>query len=535
MSSPDKQNTEPTEKDLSGRQLGDYRLLRRLGRGAMAEVYLAEQASLSRQVAFKVLRSDLAKDETYVRRFQREAQAAAALVHANIVQIHEVGQIDHVYFIAQEYVQGQNLRQWISRNGTPDLRLALIVMRQVAAALTKASEQGIVHRDVKPENIMITRSGEVKVADFGLARRPGSDDGVNLTQVGMTMGTPLYMSPEQVEGHVLDSRSDIYSFGITCYHMLSGSPPFDGETALSVAVQHLKKTAEPLENIRTDLPPGLCRVVHKMMVKSPEGRYRTPREVLKEIHKLQLEHLEEDWPEDLPGLETAGIELAVTSRNQTAQRLEGLMKAAAATGRNGWVRWVIAAVTAFLVGATLAWYTTGETPLLAETGFTEAKVERFDYASSQYMYATQVGTEDAWKAVIAYFPNDTSYTPSAKQNLARIYLRDLRDDNDQAAMDIFKELANLPEEKRGERAFGLAGQCVLLSKQGKHEESAVLLAKLSEIVWALNDRQLGQHILHILSKNRSFVSTQATQEWEARLKEQLAEEPDETVEPQGTD
>ena len=155
----------------------------------MAEVYLAEQCSLARQVAIKVLKSKLATDETYVKRFQREARAAASLVHANIVQIHEVGCIEQIYFIAQEYVQGQNLRQWVHRNGTLDLRWALIIMRQGAAALAKAAEQGIVHRDIKPENIMITRAGEVKVADFGLARISREGGGVDLTEIGMTLGT----------------------------------------------------------------------------------------------------------------------------------------------------------------------------------------------------------------------------------------------------------------------------------------------------------------------------------------------------------
>src|SRR5262245_33498007 len=229
-----------SEPDLSGRRIGDYQLLRRLGRGGMADVYLAEQLSLKRQVAFKVLRSNLAGDEAYVRRFHHEAQAAASLVHANIVQIHEVGCVDGIHYIAQEYVQGQNLREWMARHGPPDLRMAMTIMRQVAAALHKAAGQGIVHRDIKPENIMLARTGEVKVADFGLARLSGDGAALNLTQVGVTMGTPLYMSPEQVEGRPLDPRSDIYSFGVTCYQMLSGVTPFRGDTALSVALQHLK-------------------------------------------------------------------------------------------------------------------------------------------------------------------------------------------------------------------------------------------------------------------------------------------------------
>src|SRR4051812_20156610 len=226
----------PLDPDLSGRQLGGYRLLRRLGRGAMAEVYLAEQVSLGRQVAFKVLRSTLATDAIYVQRFHHEARAAAQLVHANIVQIHEVGCVDGVHFIAQEYVQGLNLAELLTRKGAGDVARSLGIVRQVAAALNKAAEHGIVHRDIKPENIMLAASGEVKVADFGLARLFDRDDANNLTQVGITMGTPLYMSPEQVEGRALDPRSDIYSLGVTWYQMLVGEPPFRGDTALSIAV-----------------------------------------------------------------------------------------------------------------------------------------------------------------------------------------------------------------------------------------------------------------------------------------------------------
>src|SRR5260221_10527004 len=205
-----------SEPDLSGRRVGDYQLLRRLGRGGMAEVYLAEQLSLRRQVALKVLRTNLAGDDAYIRRFQHEAQAAAKLVHANVVQIYEVGCSDGTYYISQEYVPGQNLKQLLARLGHGmDAVQAVNIIRQVAAGLHKAAEQKIIHRDIKPENIMITPGGEVKVADFGLARVIRDGEALNLTQVGITMGTPLYMSPEQAEGRALDPRGDVYSFCVT--------------------------------------------------------------------------------------------------------------------------------------------------------------------------------------------------------------------------------------------------------------------------------------------------------------------------------
>ena len=280
----------------------------------MAEVYLAEQERLKRRVAVKILKPELAGDRTYLQRFEIEAQAAASLIHANIVQIYEVGCVDHLHYIAQEYVQGQNLRDFIARHGPPDLPHALSIMRQVASALAKAAEQGVVHRDIKPENIMLTAGGEVKVADFGLARLTGPGAANDLTQIGITLGTPLYMSPEQVEGKPLDPRSDIYSFGVTCYHMLAGAPRFAGDTALVVAVQHLKKSPQPLETLRPDLPPALCRIVHQMLAKDPSRRFATSRDLLHELRRVQMEHFGDDWPEDLPGWESLAAEIPADPR-----------------------------------------------------------------------------------------------------------------------------------------------------------------------------------------------------------------------------
>ena len=188
----------------------------------MAEVYLGEQQSLCRSVAVKVLKPRLADDATYVKRFHREAQAAASLVHANIVQIHEVNCIDGFHVIVQEYVSGENLKQILDRTTKLDPSIALLITRQVAVALAKAHSQDLVHRDIKPENILISTDSMVKVADFGLARVTKDRRKVELTEVGMAMGTPLYMSPEQVEGTEVDPRSDIYSLGVTLYHMLAG-------------------------------------------------------------------------------------------------------------------------------------------------------------------------------------------------------------------------------------------------------------------------------------------------------------------------
>jgi eukaryotic-like serine/threonine-protein kinase len=503
------------EAHLTGRQLGDFRLLRRLGHGAMAEVYLAEQCSLRRQVAFKVLKSRLATDPAYVKRFQREAQAAAALVHANIVQIHEVGQLEGIYYIAQEYVQGVNLRQWVGRNGAPDLRLALVIMRQVAAALAKAAQQGIVHRDIKPENIMITRGGEVKVADFGLARL--LSEGVDLTQVGVTLGTPLYMSPEQVEGRSLDPRSDLYSFGVTCYQMLAGSPPFAGETALSIALQHLKKQAEPLENHRPDLPPALCRMVHKMMAKAPEHRYQTAQELLRELRQLQQTHSTEEWPDDLPVWDSGATEATGTSLNEITQKLDGLMKteAMAILDRPRWTFWIAGAVAACLVGVAVAVIPLWRPPLLAGVESGPPPAHRYDTPLHQFLFAKQVDTEESWQSVLEYFgdkPGAAYYVNRARQNLALLYLREGSNDE---ALEQFKALASLdPSDEADLRAFGLAGQCGILTMEGKYKESSVVLGELLPIQDKLREPTLVKLKDYALRTNRDKLGTYTTPEWE---------------------
>jgi serine/threonine-protein kinase len=274
--------------DLTGQRLGDYQILRRLGEGGMGQVYVAEQVSLKRKVALKVLRADLAANTTALTRFKQEAEAVARATHANIVQVYAIGEAGGLNFMALEYVEGRNLRQFVEKKGPPDVLLALSIIRQVAAALQRASELGIIHRDIKPENILLTRKGEVKVADFGLSRIFGDDrQPLNLTQSGVSMGTPLYMSPEQVEGKPVDPRTDIYSFGVTCYYLLAGQPPFRGQTAFEVAIQHVQKQPTSLLEIRPDLPAELCLLVHRMMAKQPEDRVQTGREIVREASRLR--------------------------------------------------------------------------------------------------------------------------------------------------------------------------------------------------------------------------------------------------------
>lgn len=512
---------EPLDPDLTGRQLGDFRLLRRLGHGAMAEVYLAEQCSLRRQVAVKVLKARLAEDATYVKRFEREAQAAAALVHANIVQIYEVGQADGFYYIAQEYVQGVNLRQWIARNGPPEFRVALLIMRQVAAALAKAAEQGIVHRDIKPENIMLTRTGEVKVADFGLARmiRPG--EGTDLTQVGVTLGTPLYMSPEQVEGKPLDPRSDIYSFGVTCYQMLAGVPPFSGETALSLALQHLRKQPEPLELLRPDLPPALCRIVHRMLAKSPEHRYSSAQELLRDLRKVQAAELGPEEEEDTAlACEVGELAATAVSRAETTQRLQTLMQSAAARPQPGagWKFWCVLFVVAMIAGGAAAWYFRQEPFLLADAEQMPAPVPRQENVFRQWLYASQLGTEEAWRSILDYFPEKTYWVNRAKQQLARIYLRE---GDNARALEIFNELATLDETEADLRAWGMAGKCGVLVMEGKYREAAAVLDQLLPIRERLVDPPMRQMLNYAVRTVRDKLGPHTAQQWKQWLDEQF--------------
>src|SRR4051812_26125870 len=232
--------------DLTGQTVAEFHVLRLLGRGGMGAVYLAEQHSPKRKVALKILRADLAANEKALLRFKQEADTVGQLSHANIVQVHAAGEWQGLSYIALEYVEGRNLRDYLAKKGPPTVLQALSIMRQVAAALVRAGELGIIHRDIKPENLLLTRKGEVKVADFGLCRlAEGDPRDLSLTDSNMTMGTPLYMSPEQVEGKPLDARTDIYSFGVTCFHMLTGEPPFRGTTAFEVALRHVRDEPTP--------------------------------------------------------------------------------------------------------------------------------------------------------------------------------------------------------------------------------------------------------------------------------------------------
>lgn len=276
------------DNDLTGKKLGEFQLLRPLGSGGMADVYLAEQTTLQRYVAVKVMKPALMahSGQDMVARFKQEAMMAAGLNHPNIVQVYTIGQEEGLHFIAQEFVQGKDLATILKGRGKPDIASALHVMRQVGSALKASGQAGIVHRDIKPENILVTKKGEIKVADFGLAQLGESSK----DSKGVTMGTPLYMSPEQVSGRELDPRSDVYSFGVTAYQLLCGETPFKGNSAVAIAKQHLTNSPPPLKGKNPAVPDVLCRLVHRMMAKRRSLRYQSADEVLEDIKKLVVAH-----------------------------------------------------------------------------------------------------------------------------------------------------------------------------------------------------------------------------------------------------
>jgi serine/threonine-protein kinase len=338
------------EVDWTGQTLGDFRILHRLGRGGMGQVFLAEQTSLKRKVALKLLHPELAANERSLLRFKAEAENVARATHANIVQIYTIGQANTVHYLALEYVEGKNLREFIEKKGTPELSLGLHIMAQTASALQRASELGIIHRDIKPENILLTKKGEVKVADFGLSRCFAEEGNQTITQSQVTMGTPLYMSPEQVERKTVDTRTDIYSFGVTCYHMFAGTPPFRGNSPIEVAYQHVHKDPQPLSEIRPDLPAILCAIIQKMMAKKPEDRYQSAREIVRDVTQLRE-------AQNLGTIAAISISSSFLGTNSDALR-GATTRPDVPPGRNAW-GWPIRIVALFLAlagGLALGWF-----------------------------------------------------------------------------------------------------------------------------------------------------------------------------------
>jgi eukaryotic-like serine/threonine-protein kinase len=254
---------------------GRYRILRKLGSGGMANVYLAEDQELGRRVAIKILNDRHATDDQFVERFRREAKNAAGLSHPNIVSIYDRGEAEGTYYIAMEYLDGRSLKELIVSRGPAPINVAIDYARQILAALRFAHRNGIVHRDIKPHNVLVDREGRLKVTDFGIARAGASQ----MTEAGSIIGTAQYLSPEQAKGAPVDQTSDLYSVGILLYELLTGAVPFTGDTPVEIAMKHLSAKPEPPSALRAEIPNELDKVVMRALAKDPHERYQTAEEM----------------------------------------------------------------------------------------------------------------------------------------------------------------------------------------------------------------------------------------------------------------
>jgi eukaryotic-like serine/threonine-protein kinase len=262
---------------------GRYKVVRRLGSGGMANVYLAEDQELGRRVAIKILNDRHAHDEQFVERFRREAKNAAGLSHPNVVSIYDRGEAEGTYYIAMEFLDGRSLKELIVSRGPAPVPVAIDYARQILAALRFAHRNGIVHRDIKPHNVLVDGEGRVKVTDFGIARAGAASQ---MTEAGSIVGTAQYLSPEQAKGTAVDQRSDIYSLGIVLYELLTGSVPFTGDTPVEIAMKHISETPKPPSELRPDVPHDLDLVVTRALAKDPADRYQSAEEMDADLERV---------------------------------------------------------------------------------------------------------------------------------------------------------------------------------------------------------------------------------------------------------
>ncbi|MBQ7813249.1 MAG: serine/threonine protein kinase, partial [Thermoguttaceae bacterium] len=543
-------------EELCGRTLGDYRIERRVGGGATSDVFLATQLSLGRSVALKILKDELARDETYLKRFLQEARAAARLEHPNIVRVYEVGSATlggetrrdftvetlggdggvggsktrkprrfgrrsgataKTYrFIAQEYVDGMSLQRFLRGGARASISQTFSALEQIAAALKRAADAGVVHRDVKPENVLLDANGTIKVVDFGLARLDGNVGATmaTLTRTGFAMGTPLYMSPEQARGGKIDSRSDIYSLGIVAYRMLTGVAPFSGDAPLAVILKHLNERPRPIEESRPDAPPALVALIRRMMEKKPSDRPESPDALLDALRaaRREFERSEavasnestqtafesaaldgsgrENEREPENGVASTGFfrtdderaaferALETTNLSQVWQTNRAKLRTLRVESAKRWTRRGVALTGAALAGAFLcgAAATAAKNRVVA-TRTTEppSTIRRFDSVEEQWVFALHTGTVDAWRSVGEYFPNDAYWASRAERQLALAYLDEK---NVAEAKAIFERIAANPGAGRDADSFGLAGLAWCAALDGDLNAAVATISEL---------------------------------------------------------
>lgn len=271
--------------NISNKKLGNrYTLLEKVGDGGMALVYKARCELLNRNVAVKVLRPEYMADEDFVKKFKSESQAVASLSHPNIVNVYDVGNEDGVSYIVMEYVKGIDLKDYIKKHGKLDYKETLKIVKQIAKALEHAHKNGVIHRDIKPHNILITDEGVVKVADFGIARAATSS---TMTNTKSVMGSVHYVSPEQAKGSFVDNKTDIYSLGIVMYELLTGQIPFDGESPIAIAIKHIQEEMKDPSEINKDIPKGVCDILLKATKKDKLERYQNLTEMINDINIVE--------------------------------------------------------------------------------------------------------------------------------------------------------------------------------------------------------------------------------------------------------
>jgi len=278
---------EESERGRPKQSIPGYQILAKLGKGAMARVFKARQLNLDKVVAIKVLAKRYSQNPEYVERFYREGRAAAKLNHANIVQAFDVGEAGGYHYFVMEYVDGKTVQDHLDAKGRYPEKQALDIIIQIADALVHAHSRGLVHRDVKPKNIMITKEGIAKLADMGLAREV-KDERLAQSEAGRAFGTPYYISPEQIRGEVkIDFRADIYSLGATFYHMVTGQVPFDANTPTAVMIKHLREQLTPPDHINPELSIGCAEIVEVMMAKDRKDRYQSTADLLEDLRAVR--------------------------------------------------------------------------------------------------------------------------------------------------------------------------------------------------------------------------------------------------------